>query len=82
MNEVVIGAPYKITEELMNHFNVSTVCHGNNAIMPCEDGSDPYEEPKKLNKFKIVDSGNEMTTEKIVERIIRHRYEGYFFNYR
>jgi len=58
----------------MEHFNVSVVCHGQTPIIPCEDGSDPYAEPKKQNKFKLLDSGNDMTTEKIVERIILHRY--------
>jgi len=74
VNEVVIGAPYAVTRELMEHFNVSIVCHGQTPIMPCEDGSDPYTEPKRQNKFKLLDSGNDMTTEKIVERIILHRY--------
>lgn len=74
VNEVVIGAPYAVTRNLMEHFNVSVVCHGQTPIMPCEDGSDPYTEPKKQNKFKLLDSGNDMTTEKIVERIILHRY--------
>lgn len=73
MNEVVIGAPYEVTKDLMEHFNVSNVCHGQTSIMPCENGSDPYAEPKRQNKFKVLDSGNEMTTEKIVERIILHR---------
>lgn len=74
VNEVVIGAPYEVTRDLMEHFNVSIVCHGQTPIMPCEDGSDPYAEPKRQNKFKLLDSGNDMTTEKIVERIILHRY--------
>lgn len=75
VNEVVIGAPYKVTEDLMNHFNVSVVVHGSTPTMHCEDGSDPYEVPKRLNKFKLIDSGNDMTTEKIVDRIISHRLE-------
>ena len=41
VNEVVIGAPYAVTRDLMEHFNVSIVCHGQTRIMPCEDGSDP-----------------------------------------
>ncbi|XP_058810658.1 ethanolamine-phosphate cytidylyltransferase-like [Phymastichus coffea] len=75
VNEVVIGAPYEVSKDLMEHFNVSVVCHGQTSIMPCENASDPYAEPKRQNKFKILDSGNEMTTEKIVERIILHRLE-------
>ena len=73
MNEVVIGAPYEVTQDLMEHFNVSIVCHGQTPIMPSDDGADPYAEPKRTNKFKLLNSGNDMTTEKIVERIILHR---------
>lgn len=40
-----------------------------------EDGLDPYAEPKKQGKFKIVDSGNELTNEKLVERILSRRLE-------
>lgn len=73
VNEVVIGAPYEVTKDLMEHFNVSIVCHGQTPIMPCEGGTDPYIEPKRQNKFKLLNSKNDMTTEKIIERIILHR---------
>lgn len=33
------------------------------------------QEPKKRNKFKLLDSGCELTTQMIIERIISHRYE-------
>lgn len=57
----------------MEHFNVDVVCHGQTYI-PSDHG-DPYAIPKKMGKFKLIDSGNTMTTEKIVERIIRNRLE-------
>ena len=47
----------------MDHFNVDTVCHGKTASSPDIDGSDPYDEPKKQGKFKLIDSGNSLTTE-------------------
>ncbi|XP_044737621.1 ethanolamine-phosphate cytidylyltransferase [Chrysoperla carnea] len=75
VSEVVIGAPYKITKNLLDHFNVHIVCHGATPIPPAEDGSSPYSVPQDLDKFKIIHSGNTMTTEKIVERIILHRLE-------
>nr|CAD7410118.1 unnamed protein product [Timema cristinae] len=75
VSEVVIGAPYPVTKELMDHFKVDIVCHGLTPIMPDIDGSDPYEVPKKMGKFMFLESGNGMTTEKIVERIIQHRLE-------
>lgn len=69
----MIGAPYEVTADLMTHFNVAIVCHGQTTIPDCEDGFDPYAECKRQKKFKLLDSGNDMTTEKIVERIILHR---------
>lgn len=75
VSEVVIGAPYSVTNDLMEHFHVDMVIHGHTFIMPDEDGSDPYAEPKRLGKFTLVDSKNDMTTDKIVERIIRNRLE-------
>lgn len=57
MNEVVIGAPYSVTKELMSHFNVSVVCHGQTEL-PLENGvQDPYTVPKMMGKFISVDSG-------------------------
>ena len=73
VNEVVIGAPYEVTQDLMDHFKVDVVCHGRTKIS--SNHGDPYEIPKKMGKFEIVDSGNDMTTEKIVQRIIQNRLE-------
>lgn len=76
VNEVVIGAPYEVTKDLIEHFKVDVVCHGQTPIAPCDDRQgDPYAVPKMQGKFVVVDSGNTMTTERIVERIIRHRIE-------
>ncbi|KAF0308944.1 Ethanolamine-phosphate cytidylyltransferase [Amphibalanus amphitrite] len=72
VGEVVIGAPYAVTAELMDHFRVDVVCHGHT---PVAEDVDPYLEPKRRGKFKSLVSGNDMTTQKIVERIIEHRME-------
>ncbi|XP_017024067.1 ethanolamine-phosphate cytidylyltransferase isoform X2 [Drosophila kikkawai] len=75
VNEVVIGAPYCVTEELLEHFKIDVVCHGGTPIA-LEDGKiDPYALPKTKAIFELIDSGNDMTTERIVERIISHRLE-------
>lgn len=73
VSEVVIGAPYAVSQNLMEHFKVDLVCHGQTPIQPDADGSDPYAEPKRQGKFKLLNSENTMTTEKIVDRIIHHR---------
>lgn len=75
VSEVVIGAPYTVTKDLMDHFKVDIVVHGKTPIMEDENGQDPFKYPKEISKFIIVNSGNDMTTEKIVERIIRNRLE-------
>ncbi|KAJ8317929.1 hypothetical protein KUTeg_003020 [Tegillarca granosa] len=53
VSEVVIGAPYAVTKDLMDHFK----------------------EPKRRGKFKLIESGNELTTQMIIERIIAHRLQ-------
>ena len=42
VSEVVIGAPYTVTAELMDHFKVDVVCHGKTKIAVDVDGGDPY----------------------------------------
>lgn len=79
MSEVVIGAPYTVTEELMSHFHVDLVCHGQTPVMSDEDGRDPYWLPKARGSFLQLDSANQMTTEKIVDRIIRHRLATFIY---
>ncbi|XP_036609841.1 ethanolamine-phosphate cytidylyltransferase isoform X2 [Trichosurus vulpecula] len=73
--EVVIGAPYAITANLLDHFKVDLVCHGKTEVMPDKDGSDPYKEPKRRGIFRQIDSGNDLTTDLIVQRIIKNRLE-------
>jgi ethanolamine-phosphate cytidylyltransferase len=74
VDEVVIGAPYAVTMDLMNHFKVSLVIHGQTPCDPDIDGRDPYEVPKGLGKFQQIDSGNSMTTQDIITRIIDNRF--------
>uniref|UniRef100_A0A8D8YCM6 ethanolamine-phosphate cytidylyltransferase n=1 Tax=Cacopsylla melanoneura TaxID=428564 RepID=A0A8D8YCM6_9HEMI len=75
VDEVVIGAPYTVTGDMLSQLRVHTVCRGLAAVLPDQDGRDPYLEPKKQGRFKLVDSGNSTTTEKIVDRIVFHRLE-------
>lgn len=75
VDEVVIGAPYCVTKEIIESLNINVVIHGVTDVLPEVDGSDPYQEAKKRGIFKTVDSGNTITTRDIVERIINHRLE-------
>jgi len=42
VSEVVIGAPYSVSADMMEHFRVDIVCHGQTYIHPDVDGTDPY----------------------------------------
>ncbi|PWA17671.1 hypothetical protein CCH79_00008392 [Gambusia affinis] len=52
---------------------VDLVCHGKTEIYPDKDGSDPYAEPKRRGLLRTVDSGNTLTSDAIVQRIIKNR---------
>lgn len=75
VNQVIIGAPYDVTEELIKQFKINVVAHGKTPIMPTVDNKDPYLVPKKMGIYQEVNSENTLTTADIVERIIRHRLE-------
>lgn len=72
---MVIGAPYCVTDDLLEHFKVDLVCHGQTPIALENGNNDPYAIPKTRGIFTLIDSGNSMTTERIVDRIISHRLE-------
>lgn len=44
MDEVIIGAPYSVTEDVLNkEYTVHVVAHGNTPVEPDANGKDPYE---------------------------------------
>ncbi|KAK6312347.1 hypothetical protein J4Q44_G00180110 [Coregonus suidteri] len=75
VSEVVIGAPYAVTRDLLDHFKVDLECHGKTEVHPDKDGSDPYAvtEPRRKGILHTVDSMNSLTTDDIVQRIIKNR---------
>lgn len=75
VDEVVIGAPYHVTRETMEHFNVDVVVHGTPSPICSETGKDPFAYPKSVGKFEMVDSGNTLTAPDIVQRIILNRLQ-------
>jgi len=77
VSEVVIGAPYTVTGELMDQFKIDLVCHGWTSI---DTKDDPYAEPKRRGKFKLIDTGNRLTTAGIIRRIIEDRLAYEFRN--
>lgn len=73
VDEVVIGAPYEVSSDLLSHFHVSLVIHGNTKVFAGAHGNDPYAEPKRQEIFHLIENDSSMTTAHIVQRIIKHR---------
>ena len=48
VNEVVIGAPYTVTAETMDHFKIDVVVHGMTSVeSDFRNNKDPYQYPKE-----------------------------------
>lgn len=75
VNEVVIGAPLEISAELIKQFNIKFVCHGKRAPNFAFDnkGNDPYEVAKEKGIFREIDSGSDLSTSVIIDRILKNR---------
>lgn len=72
-DEVITGAPWHITEEVISTLNITWVTRGSTSDYP-DIERDPYAVPKRLGKFKEFNSDyNSLTTSGIIERILEHR---------
>ena len=77
VDEVIIGAPYTITEDMMKHLKVDVVVEGikkgsvgssNN-----NDGVDPYEIPKKIGKYEEIQTEYDMTNDILIDRLEKNK---------
>ena len=76
VDEVIIGAPVAITEQFLQDLSIDVVVHGSQYEQASEskyEGEDPYAVPKKLGKFKEIESPSTLTTSALVERILDNR---------
>jgi len=75
INEVIIGAPLMVTEDLIKTFNISLVVRG--TVSECqhrdEKESRRYAYPKSRNIFRSLQSPSSMTTATIIQRIVQNR---------
>jgi len=78
VDEVIIGAPWQINENMIKNFNIQLVVQG--SIGPISElealtikTHDPYQIPKKLGIYKKLESGSTMTADGIINQIIENR---------
>ncbi|EFA00402.1 ethanolamine-phosphate cytidylyltransferase [Tribolium castaneum] len=74
VSEVVIDAPFHVTEDLVNNFLIDVVVSG--SLGTGEEGvEDPFKYPKQVGIFLQVNSESDVTTETIIERIRRNKFQ-------
>ncbi|RWS18405.1 ethanolamine-phosphate cytidylyltransferase-like isoform X3, partial [Leptotrombidium deliense] len=69
VDDVVIGAPYSVTADIMDQLKKDIVCNAGTLYSTDYNASDPYIVPKHRGKYFEVDCGNYLTTSAVVKRI-------------
>ncbi|KAF3448942.1 hypothetical protein FNV43_RR09660 [Rhamnella rubrinervis] len=72
VDEVIIGAPWEVSRDMVTTFNISLVVHGTVAEsndFKKEDGN-PYAVPISMAIFKVLESPLDITTTTIIRRIV------------
>ncbi|KAK1355512.1 Ethanolamine-phosphate cytidylyltransferase [Heracleum sosnowskyi] len=78
VDEVIIGAPWEVSKDMITTFNISIVVHGTVA----EDNDYqkekriPYDVPVSMGIVKLLDSPLDITTSTIIKRIVSN-HEAY-----
>ncbi|KAL9242290.1 hypothetical protein vseg_016307 [Gypsophila vaccaria] len=78
VDEIIMGAPWEVTQDMIKTFNVGLVIHGTvsegNPLV--NEDADPYVVPKKMKMFRILESPKQITTSSVAHRIITN-HEAY-----
>lgn len=78
VDDVVIAAPWGITEDLIKSLKITLVVHGSEAKFDSDyqvksEQDDPFAVPRKLGIFQQIESVYDMTSEVLVKRLIDNR---------
>ncbi|XP_062167661.1 ethanolamine-phosphate cytidylyltransferase [Alnus glutinosa] len=78
VDEVIIGAPWEVSKDMITTFDISLVVHGtvseNNDFQ--KEKCNPYAVPISMGIFKILESPLDITTITIIQRIVSN-HEAY-----
>jgi len=77
VDDVIMGAPWEITEDMIKTLNIQIVAQG---TLPKDCGytaphADPFEVPKRLGIYHEIESTSVLSTEDIVDRIVANRLQ-------
>lgn len=70
VDEVIIGAPWEVTRDMITTFNISLVVHGTVAESTRSGESiDPYRIPKSMGIFRSIQSPKDIASASVAKRI-------------
>lgn len=67
VDEVIIGAPYAITAEIIDSLQLAVVCSGR---VGCDDPNDAYKVARERGLWRQVDSPSTLTSTDVIQRIL------------
>lgn len=70
VDEVIIGAPWEVSKDMITTFNISMVVHGTVAEGNSAGEIDPYAVPKSLGIFRTITSPKTITSVSVATRIV------------
>ncbi|KAG0522971.1 hypothetical protein BDA96_07G083200 [Sorghum bicolor] len=70
VDEVIIGAPWEVSKDMITTFNISLVVHGTVAEGNSAGEIDPYAVPKSMGIFQTIRSPKSITTLSVATRIV------------
>ncbi|KAK9824144.1 hypothetical protein WJX72_008090 [[Myrmecia] bisecta] len=75
VDEVIIGAPLEITQDLLTTFNISLVVRGTVSETAADGKVEArrYAVPQAKGAFRTLDSPSAMTTQTVIQRILDNR---------
>lgn len=78
VDEVIIGAPWEVSKDMITTFNISLVVHGTVAESNDfqKEKDNPYSVPLSMGIFKVLESPLDITTSTIIRRIVSN-HEAY-----
>lgn len=78
VDEVIIGAPWEVSKDMLITFNISFVVHGTVAESNDfqQEKNNPYAVPISMGIFKVIESPLDITTSTIIRRIVAN-HEAY-----
>lgn len=77
VNDVLLSAPWKVSQDMLTTMNISVVCHGSTDFWDIDlaNQGDPFELPRQLGILQRLDTGCEVTVHLIAHRIWLHSEE-------